>query len=131
VIRPRWSSRSGRGVMNQESIDRARGDLLRELIAGPDLSGAACTETDPDLWYPEKGGTVIAARTFCRGGAYHGRRIPPCPVRKACLERALDQPGPITHYGMWAGYTAPKLRRMRALRDALRRARPPASNLAA
>lgn len=127
MIRQHYQARPGRGVMNYENVQRVLRSALAELMAGPDLSGAACSETDPDLWYPEKGGSTKLARTLCRGGEYHGKRIPECPVRAACLARALDQPSPVTHYGTWAGYTAPKLRRMREIRAALRELKcPPA-----
>jgi len=107
--------------VNYEQAQRKRPDLLHEIMAGPNLPGAACATTDPEIWFPEKGGSTKLARTICRGGEYHGRYIPPCPVRAACLTGALDLPSTITHYGTWAGHTAPRLRRMRELRDALRR----------
>lgn len=121
MIRPRWSSRAGQGVMNHEVVTRSAEDAIRELLAGPSLPGAACTNTDPEVWFPEKGGSTKLARTLCRGGEYHGKYIPPCPVRAACLAGALDLPSTVTHYGTWAGYTAPRLRRMRELRAALRK----------
>jgi hypothetical protein len=119
--------------MNSEQTARALRHVIADLLAGPDLAGAACTTTDPDAWFPEQGdgASSRAAKTICKGGVYHGRRIPPCPVRAACLSRALDAPDVITHWGMWAGYTAPKIRRMRKLRAGLRRAIPPASDQAA
>lgn len=107
--------------MNYEMARRGGRDVIAELLSGPDLPGAACTTTDPEIWFPEKGGSTKLARTLCRGGEYHGKRIPPCPVRAACLQGALDLPSTVTHYGTWAGHTAPRLRRMRELRDALRR----------
>lgn len=116
--------------MNREQGDRVR-KMLAALVSGPDFTGAACTTTDPEVWYPEKGGSTKLARTLCRGGIYHGKQIPPCPLQAKCLGLALDLPSPITHYGTWAGYTAPKLRRMRELRAALRRvACPPAEDAA-
>jgi hypothetical protein len=119
--------------MNREKSEQKLGDMITELLAGPDLAGAACTMTDPDAWFPEKGDSVAsrATKAICKGGVYRGRRIPPCPVRAACLSRALDAPDVITHWGMWAGYTAPKIRRMRKLRAALRRACPPIQDQAA
>jgi hypothetical protein len=129
MIRPRWSSRSGRGgSLNRENIDRQLTDIIADALAGPDLSGAACADVDPEIWYPEKGDSTSSktARTICRGGTLHGKRVPPCPVRAACLARALAMSGEVTHYGTWAGYTAKTLGRMRRLQSALRRACPPA-----
>jgi hypothetical protein len=134
MIRPRWSARPGQGgILNREKTDQRLGDIIREMLAGPDLTGAACTTTDPDLWYPEKGGGRVAltARTLCGGGLINGKRVPQCPVRAACLSRALDSDDHFTHWGIWAGYTAKQIRRMRKLRDALRRAACPPRDQAA
>lgn len=131
MIRPRWSSRSGRGgSLNRENTDRGLRDIVAELLAGPDLSGAACTTVDPEVWYPEKGNSASSrqARAICRGGVINGKPVPPCPVRAACLARALEMGGEITHYGTWAGYTAKTLSRMRHIRAVLRRACPPAES---
>lgn len=124
MTRPRWAARPGHGaIINREQTERRGTDLLRELISGPDFTGAPCTTTDPEVWYPGKGDNRSAnqARTLCRGGMLLGQRVPPCPLRKACLERALDSDDSFTHWGTWGGYTAKKIRRMRNLRAALRR----------
>lgn len=123
MIRQRWAARPGQGgVLNRETTERAMVDVFREMLAGPDLRGAACAETDPEIFYPEKGDSASAhaARTLCRGGELNGKRIPPCPVRAACLARALDMEDQFTHWGTWGGYTARRIRRMRRFRDALR-----------
>lgn len=128
MTRPRWAARAGKGaIVNRENTERNARSLLSELVAGPDFTGAACTQTDGDLWYPEKGRTDVAkvAQTLCHGGMIHGKAIPPCPVRKACLAYALDSEDWITHWGTWGGYTAKKIRRMRNLRTALRAAGKP------
>lgn len=51
---------------------------------------AACAETDPEAFFPEKGGATRAAKAICGG----------CEVRAACLQWSLDnrEPG-----GMWGG----------------------------
>jgi hypothetical protein len=125
MIRPRWSSRAGRGgSLNRENTGRELKDMITDLLSGPSLPGAACIEVDPEVWYPSKGDSTSSrtARTICRGGTLHGKRIPPCPVRTACLARALDTSAELTHYGTWAGYTAKTLSRMRHIRAAIRRA---------
>lgn len=113
--------------MNREVTGRRLADRITELLGTP-LPGAACTSVDPDLWYPEKGDSTGSkvAKTICRGGTIHGKRVPPCPVRAQCLARARDFSGEVTHYGTWAGYTAQTLGRMRRPRSALRAACPPA-----
>ena len=68
----------------------------------PDLPGALCAQTDPELFFPEHssgvpGGSVKAAKAVCAR----------CPVRDECLEYAL------AHHirdGIWAGLS-PKQRR--------------------
>jgi WhiB family redox-sensing transcriptional regulator len=38
-----------------------------------------CSQTDPEAFFPEKGGSTRPARGICRG----------CPVRRPCLREAL------------------------------------------
>ncbi|WP_182349500.1 WhiB family transcriptional regulator [Tomitella gaofuii] len=58
---------------------------------------ALCRQTDPDLWFPELGGTGIVqarqARTICGH----------CPVIQACAQAALDGR---ELFGIWAGVAA-------------------------
>lgn len=49
---------------------------------------ARCAQTDPEIFYPEKGGTTRDAKRVCNGNPDRG--IPPCPVRDQCLQWALD-----------------------------------------
>jgi WhiB family transcriptional regulator, redox-sensing transcriptional regulator len=64
---------------------------------------ALCAQTDPEAFFPEKGGSTRDAKAVCRR----------CPVTAECLEWALanDQ-----RYGVWGGTSAPE-------RAALRRSR--------
>lgn len=61
-----------------------------EIVQWTDL--AACTTSDPELFFPDKGETYKsqAARRICR----------PCPVRNQCLQDALDRR---EQYGIWGG----------------------------
>ena len=52
-------------------------------------SNALCAETDPELFFPEKGGNTRPAKDVCRR----------CPVVDACLQYALDVPVD----GIWGG----------------------------
>lgn len=52
---------------------------------------ALCAEVDPELWFPEKGGSSRAARRICAR----------CPVSDACLQEALTAEGGV--FGIWAG----------------------------
>lgn len=53
------------------------------------LSGL-CRQIDPDLWFPDKGGSTLEAKRTCWA----------CPVRARCLEYALDNREP---FGVWGG----------------------------
>ncbi|MFD9569942.1 WhiB family transcriptional regulator [Streptomyces sp. NPDC059982] len=51
---------------------------------------ALCAQTDPEEFFPEKGGTTRAAKTVCTA----------CQVRDECLEAALTRP---ERFGIWGG----------------------------
>jgi WhiB family transcriptional regulator, redox-sensing transcriptional regulator len=64
-----------------------------------------CAETDPELWFPDKGHAPRAARRICFA----------CPVQEQCLAYALDRPELL---GVWGGYTEPERRLMRRGQEA-------------
>lgn len=51
-----------------------------------------CTQTDPEVFFPEGGNQHHAAKRICRQ----------CPVQAQCLEEALA--GDV-QFGVWGGYT--------------------------
>ena len=51
---------------------------------------ALCAETDPELFFPEKGGSNRAAKRICAR----------CDVQDECLTYALKHDEP---YGIWGG----------------------------
>ena len=57
---------------------------------------AVCASTDPEQWFPSKGGSPRLACAVCAG----------CPVRRSCLASALL----FAEDGIWAG-TSPTHRR--------------------
>jgi hypothetical protein len=65
---------------------------------------APCAQTDPELWFPEKGGSVRVPRRLCRE----------CPFLAACRTWALEHPHEAAH-GIWGGLTVRE--RARILRD--------------
>ena len=68
----------------------AAGPLLADE---PDLSWqdlALCAETDPEAFFPEKGGSTREAKRVCRS----------CEVRAECLEYALENG---IAFGIWGG----------------------------
>lgn len=70
---------------------------------------AACLTVDPEIFFPERGGSSREAKMVC-----HGNTVPeqgpvrlPCPVRAACLRYALAIR---EQHGVWGG-VGPKQRR--------------------
>jgi WhiB family redox-sensing transcriptional regulator len=67
---------------------------------------ALCAETDPEAFFPEKGGSTREAKRVCVG----------CPVRLQCLEYALDND---ERFGIWGGLSERERRRLRLARREL------------
>jgi len=76
---------------------------LVELLGLPDSPwwwfAGLCAQTDPELFFPEKGGSTRAAKRVCTG----------CPVRAQCLEHALAHD---ERYGVWGGTSERERRRL-------------------
>ena len=53
---------------------------------------ALCAEVDPEIFFPERGGSVKAAKSVCRA----------CESRAECLDYALEHDEP---WGIWGGMT--------------------------
>ncbi len=60
---------------------------------------ALCAQTDPDLFFPEKGGSTAPATAVCHE----------CPVIKECLEYALQHD---IRHGIWGGMSDNDRRRI-------------------
>ncbi len=72
----------------------------------PDLDGGLCAETDPALFFPEKGEgnkSRAAARICAR-----------CPIREQCLDEALSRH---ERYGIWGGVSERDRRKMIRARE--------------
>jgi WhiB family redox-sensing transcriptional regulator len=61
---------------------------------------ALCAETDPEAFFPEKGGSTREAKKICTG----------CEVRAECLEYALAND---ERFGIWGGLSERERRRIR------------------
>ncbi|BBG04432.1 WhiB family redox-sensing transcriptional regulator [Pseudonocardia autotrophica] len=61
---------------------------------------ALCAQTDPEAFFPEKGGSTREAKRICSG----------CEVRAECLEYALAQD---ERFGIWGGLSERERRRLR------------------
>jgi WhiB family transcriptional regulator, redox-sensing transcriptional regulator len=84
--------------------------ITTRLLQPVEWQGAArCTEVDPEIFFPERGGSSRAARLVCAQ----------CDVRAQCLEYALNNK---EQFGIWGGTSERERRRIRKER-ALRRLR--------
>lgn len=69
---------------------------------------ALCAETDPEAFYPEKGGSTRAAKKTCRA----------CEVRAECLEYALDND---ERFGIFGGLSERERRKLKRERGEVAR----------
>lgn len=61
---------------------------------------ALCAQTDPEAFFPEKGGSTREAKRVCEG----------CEVRSECLDYALAND---ERFGIWGGLSERERRRLR------------------
>lgn len=61
---------------------------------------ALCAQTDPEAFFPEKGGSTREAKKICLG----------CEVRDMCLEYALAHD---ERFGIWGGLSERERRRLK------------------
>ena len=61
---------------------------------------ALCAQTDPEAFFPEKGGSTREAKKICGG----------CEVRNRCLEYALEND---ERFGIWGGLSERERRKLR------------------
>ena len=83
--------------------------LVSETFASFALASAAddqwqeralCAQTDPEAFFPEKGGSTREAKKICLG----------CEVRHECLEYALAHD---ERFGIWGGLSERERRRLK------------------
>jgi WhiB family redox-sensing transcriptional regulator len=90
--------------------DRAARDPFGVDVYGTDPWGqeterdwqelALCSQTDPEAFFPEKGGSTREAKKICTG----------CEVRAECLEYALAHD---ERFGIWGGLSERERRKLR------------------
>lgn len=61
---------------------------------------ALCAQTDPEAFFPEKGGSTRDAKRVCSA----------CPVRDECLDYAMAHD---EKFGIWGGLSERERRRLR------------------
>jgi WhiB family redox-sensing transcriptional regulator len=110
---PDRSERAARAV---QSMDAHGGSTFDRTFAGQGIAGllgigleadaqswqerALCAETDPEAFFPEKGGSTREAKKICTG----------CEVKAECLEYALAND---ERFGIWGGLSERERRRLR------------------
>lgn len=77
-------------------------DVFEEAPVSPDewQDRALCAQTDPEAFFPEKGGSTREAKKICLG----------CEVRSECLEYALAHD---ERFGIWGGLSERERRRLK------------------
>jgi WhiB family redox-sensing transcriptional regulator len=91
-----WSPGSRSGSWAERYDDEGSTDASWRL-------DALCAETDPEAFFPEKGGSTREAKRVCSG----------CAVRAECLEYALAND---ERFGIWGGLSERERRRVRLAR---------------
>ncbi|MDR1212549.1 MAG: WhiB family transcriptional regulator [Propionibacteriaceae bacterium] len=61
---------------------------------------ALCAQTDPEAFFPEKGGSTREAKMVCQG----------CEVQRECLEYALTND---ERFGIWGGLSERERRKLK------------------
>lgn len=81
------------GVRQQPSVEEDENPLAWQ-------SDSLCAQTDPEAFFPEKGGSTRDAKKICSS----------CEVRARCLEYALEND---ERFGIWGGLSERERRKLR------------------
>ncbi len=95
--------------MNIDPLTAARREPARPGRRGGGWRDLAlCAQVDPELFFPEKGGSFRAAKRVCAG----------CEVRAECLQDALDRR---ELFGVWGGLSERERRKLARQPNPVRR----------
>lgn len=75
-------------------------DLFGAVVEQEWQEQALCAQTDPEAFFPEKGGSTREAKRICQA----------CAVRDECLEYALEHD---ERFGIWGGLSERERRRLK------------------
>ena len=93
-----------RFTLGQLASRIATATLAEQGVKGAEVQSwqerALCAETDPEAFFPEKGGSTREAKKICTG----------CEVKAECLEYALAND---ERFGIWGGLSERERRRLR------------------
>ena len=94
----------GAGPEGSDLLPRVEAFEMLEIVEDADeddwQNRALCAETDPEAFFPEKGGSTREAKRICTG----------CEVRAQCLEYALAHD---ERFGIWGGLSERERRRLK------------------
>lgn len=91
IVSAGYSSTTGLPLQSQRARDDDEATpRLPFLEVPPWVDDALCAQTDPEAFFPERGGSTKAAKRTCMA----------CEVREQCLQAALDR-GEL--HGVWGG----------------------------
>ncbi|GAA4745710.1 WhiB family transcriptional regulator [Gordonia alkaliphila] len=88
------------GDSSHLSLVRGELDAYFEAVEDEWQDRALCAQTDPEAFFPEKGGSTREAKRICHG----------CEVKAECLEYAL---GNDERFGIWGGLSERERRRLK------------------
>ena len=96
-------SRTPYEAIQASRINEAPSPISSALLITPPewMEDALCAQTDPELFFPEKGGSTRGAKSVCR----------PCPVTVECLAYALEHED---RYGIYGGLSERERRKLKA-----------------
>jgi WhiB family redox-sensing transcriptional regulator len=108
VFAPQKTRMRAWGVSAGMPARKLGGTPMDAQVEGVDLLGdapewqerALCSQTDPEAFFPEKGGSTREAKRIC------GR----CEVKAECLEYAL---GHDERFGIWGGLSERERRKLK------------------
>ncbi|MCW2527035.1 MAG: WhiB family transcriptional regulator [Pseudonocardiales bacterium] len=87
-----------------ELVNNFDGADLSAVFGLPDEQSwqerSLCAQTDPEAFFPEKGGSTREAKKICTG----------CEVKSECLEYALAHD---ERFGIWGGLSERERRRLK------------------
>ena len=84
----------------QLSLVSEQFDIAPEIEDDEWQERALCAQTDPEAFFPEKGGSTREAKRICQG----------CEVKDACLDYALAHD---ERFGIWGGLSERERRRIK------------------
>jgi WhiB family redox-sensing transcriptional regulator len=104
-LEPQVDSQSNASETNQTerprlSLVTLASDDMFEAVEDQWQDRALCAQTDPEAFFPEKGGSTREAKRICQG----------CEVRPECLEYALHKD---ERFGIWGGLSERERRRIK------------------